>query len=187
MKPGNIVPQLVNQYGFTSSHDIIKHKTRESYAWIPLSEECLGGLSLHDVLPICFAGASPRESRNHLKTCMCPWHMCVSVVQGWYRCLHVSPSAGCAFRLEERRVGIDKGDSPRYGETEKDSAPTCEPTWFHIIPCHNKTQNKRELRRATPVRRMSTGVDDPRPVDHEGFTGGSPRERRNHLKTCMCP
>src|SRR3954469_22516802 len=43
VKPGSIVPQLVNQHGFTSSHDIIKHKTRESYAGLPLSEECLGG------------------------------------------------------------------------------------------------------------------------------------------------
>src|SRR3954463_3442116 len=43
VKPGRIVPQLVNQHGFTSSHDIIKHKTRESYAGLPLSEECLGG------------------------------------------------------------------------------------------------------------------------------------------------
>src|SRR3954466_14281112 len=43
VKPGRIVPQLVNQHGFTSSHDIIKHKTREIYAGIPLSEECLGG------------------------------------------------------------------------------------------------------------------------------------------------
>src|SRR3954468_6456636 len=43
VKPGRIVPQLVNQHGFTSSHDIIKHKTRESYAGLPLPEECLGG------------------------------------------------------------------------------------------------------------------------------------------------
>src|SRR3954465_2686333 len=43
VKPGRIVPQLVNQHGFTLSHDIIKHKTRESYAGLPLSEECLGG------------------------------------------------------------------------------------------------------------------------------------------------
>src|SRR3954463_16062946 len=43
VKSGSIVPQLVNQHGFTSSHDIIKHKTRERYAGLPLSEECLGG------------------------------------------------------------------------------------------------------------------------------------------------
>src|SRR3954464_4117279 len=43
VKPGRIVPQLVNQHGFTSSYDLVRHKTRESYAGIPLSEECLGG------------------------------------------------------------------------------------------------------------------------------------------------
>src|SRR3954467_2653979 len=43
VKPDRIVPQLVNQHGFASSHDIIKHKTRESYAGLPSSEECLGG------------------------------------------------------------------------------------------------------------------------------------------------
>ena len=43
VKRGRIVTQLVNQHGFTSSHDIIKHKTRASYAGLPLSEECLGG------------------------------------------------------------------------------------------------------------------------------------------------
>src|SRR3954465_1353845 len=43
VKPGSIEPQLLNQHGFTSSHDIIKHKTRESYVGLPLSEECLGG------------------------------------------------------------------------------------------------------------------------------------------------
>src|SRR3954467_4688719 len=49
-----------------------------------------------------FAGGSPRERRNHLKTCMCPWHMCVSEVQGWYRCLHVSPSHACALTKKRR-------------------------------------------------------------------------------------
>src|SRR3954462_154704 len=29
VKPDRIVPQLVNQHRFTSTHDIIKHKTRE--------------------------------------------------------------------------------------------------------------------------------------------------------------
>src|SRR3954470_19973532 len=43
VKPDRIVPQLVNQHGFTSSHDLVKHKTRESYAGLTLSEECLGG------------------------------------------------------------------------------------------------------------------------------------------------
>src|SRR3954464_15636724 len=43
VKPDRIVPQLVNQHGFTSSHDIIKHKTRESYAGLSLPEECIGG------------------------------------------------------------------------------------------------------------------------------------------------
>src|SRR3954463_613589 len=84
-------------------------------------------------------------------------------------------------------MDLYKGESPRSGETGSYSAPTCEPTWFHIILCPSQTQNKREIRQATPVRRMSRGVDDPRPVDHQGFAGGSSRERRNHLKTCMCP
>ncbi len=44
MKPGRIVPQLVNQHGFTSPYDLNKHKTRESYAGLPLSEERLGGI-----------------------------------------------------------------------------------------------------------------------------------------------
>src|SRR3954469_20469419 len=43
VKPGRIVPQLVNQHGFTSSYDLNKHKTREGYAGLPPSEECLGG------------------------------------------------------------------------------------------------------------------------------------------------
>src|SRR3954463_12280015 len=43
VKPGRIVPQLVNQHGFTSPYDLNKHKTRESYAGLPLSEERLGG------------------------------------------------------------------------------------------------------------------------------------------------
>ena len=43
VKPGRIVPQLVNQHGFTSTYDLNKHKTRESYAGLPLSEERLGG------------------------------------------------------------------------------------------------------------------------------------------------
>src|SRR3954463_14620033 len=42
VKPGRIVPQLVNQHGFTSPYDLNKHKTRESYAGLPLSEERLG-------------------------------------------------------------------------------------------------------------------------------------------------
>src|SRR3954468_24548459 len=89
--------------------------------------------------------------------------------------------------LEAKVMDLYKGESPRYGETGPYSAPTCEPTWFHIILSPSETQDKRELRWATPVRRMSRGVDDPRPADHQGFAGGSPRERRNHLKTCMCP
>src|SRR3954469_5964981 len=97
VKPGRIVPQLVNQHGFTSSYDLVRHKTRESYAGLPLSEECR---ELDDPRPADhqgFAGGSPRERRNHLKTCMSPWHMCMSVVQGWYRCLHVSPLHPCAL------------------------------------------------------------------------------------------
>src|SRR3954469_24837792 len=43
VKPGRIVPQLVNQHGFTSPYDLNKHKTRKSYAGLPLSEERLGG------------------------------------------------------------------------------------------------------------------------------------------------
>ena len=43
VKPGRILPRLVNQHGFTSSYDLNKHKTRESYAGLPLSEERLGG------------------------------------------------------------------------------------------------------------------------------------------------
>src|SRR3954468_4755910 len=43
VKPGRIVPKLVNEHGFTSSYDLNKHKTRESYAGLPLSEELLGG------------------------------------------------------------------------------------------------------------------------------------------------
>src|SRR3954463_2701634 len=44
VKPGRIVPQLVNQHGFTSPYDLNKHKTRESYAGLPLLEERLGGV-----------------------------------------------------------------------------------------------------------------------------------------------
>src|SRR3954465_10323439 len=113
-----------------------------------------------------FAGGSPRERRNHLKTCMCPWHMCVSVVQSWYRCLHVSPLACMRSNLEAKVLDLYKGESPRSGETGQYSAPTWEPTRFHIIPCLSQTQNKRDLCRATLVRRMSRGVNDPRPVDH---------------------
>src|SRR3954465_15271940 len=43
VKPGRIVPQLVNQHGFTSPYDLNKHKTRESYAGLPMAEERLGG------------------------------------------------------------------------------------------------------------------------------------------------
>ena len=43
VKPGRILPHLVNQHGFTSSYDLNKHKTRESYAGLPLSEERLAG------------------------------------------------------------------------------------------------------------------------------------------------
>ena len=43
VKPGRIVTQLVNQHGFTSPYDLNKHKTREIYAGLPLSEERLGG------------------------------------------------------------------------------------------------------------------------------------------------
>ena len=43
VKPGRIVPHLVNQHGFTSSYDLNKHKTRESYFGLPPLEECLGG------------------------------------------------------------------------------------------------------------------------------------------------
>src|SRR3954469_12756342 len=43
VKPGRIVTQLVNQHGFTSSYDLNKHKTRESYVGLHLSEERLGG------------------------------------------------------------------------------------------------------------------------------------------------
>ena len=42
MKPGRIVPQLVNQHGFTLSYDLNKHKTRERYTGLPPLEECLG-------------------------------------------------------------------------------------------------------------------------------------------------
>ena len=35
VKPGRILPHLVNQHGFTSSYDLNKHKTRESYAGYP--------------------------------------------------------------------------------------------------------------------------------------------------------
>src|SRR3954464_9992228 len=59
-----------------------------------------------------FAGGSPRERRNHLKTCMCPRHMCVSVVQGWYRCLHVSPLACMRSNLEAKVLDLYKGESP---------------------------------------------------------------------------
>src|SRR3954462_14027911 len=43
VKPGRIVPQLVNQHGFTSPYDLNKHKTTESYAGLSLLEERLGG------------------------------------------------------------------------------------------------------------------------------------------------
>src|SRR3954469_3744450 len=43
VNPGRIVPHLVRQHGFTLSYDLNKHKTRESYAGLPPSEECLGG------------------------------------------------------------------------------------------------------------------------------------------------
>ena len=43
VKPGRMLLHLVNQHGFTSSYDLNKHKTRESYAGLPLSEERLGG------------------------------------------------------------------------------------------------------------------------------------------------
>src|SRR3954469_10228064 len=49
-----------------------------------------------------FAGGRPREHRNQTKTCMCPYHMCVSVVRGWYRCLHVSPLTCMRCNIEAK-------------------------------------------------------------------------------------
>src|SRR4051812_43155308 len=43
VKPGRIVPQLVNQHGFTSSYDLNNHIPRAISAGLPLSEEHLGG------------------------------------------------------------------------------------------------------------------------------------------------
>src|SRR3954463_3553820 len=54
-------------------------------------------------------------------------------------------------------------------------------------PMTSTSQNKRELRRATPVRGTSRGVDDPSVHRDQGFAGGRPREHRNEMKTCMCP
>src|SRR3954464_8590984 len=72
VKPGKIVPQLVNQHGFTSPYDLNKHKTTESYAGLPLSEERLGGYTIRVCTDQGFAGGRPREHRNPMKSCMCP-------------------------------------------------------------------------------------------------------------------
>src|SRR3954467_10567366 len=70
VKPGRIVPQLRNQHGFTSPYDLNKHKTRERYAGLPLSEERLGGYTIRVCTDQGFARGRPREHRNQMKTCM---------------------------------------------------------------------------------------------------------------------
>src|SRR4051812_21777999 len=106
-----MVPQLVSQHGFTSTYDLNKHKTRESYVGLPLSEERLGGEddpSAHRDQG--FAGGRPWEHWNEMITCKC---MCVSVVRGWYRCLHVSPLACMRCNLEANVPCLFKrGTSP---------------------------------------------------------------------------
>src|SRR3954468_18043829 len=90
VKPGRIVPQVLNQHGFTSSHDIIKHKTRESYAGLPLSEECLGGRRSEALR------SSGIRRRKSTRTSESSENLHVSLAyvcecgEGWYRCLHVS-------------------------------------------------------------------------------------------------
>src|SRR3954468_16581201 len=111
--------------------------------------------------------------------------MCVTVVRGWHRCLHVSPLACMRSNLEAKVPDPHKGESPCLGETGQDSAPTCEPTWFYMTLWPKQTQTKRELRRATPVRGTSRGVDDPSAHRDQGFAGGRPREHCNEMKTCM--
>src|SRR3954467_11874265 len=56
-----------------------------------------------------FAGGRPREHRNQMKTCMCPKHMCVSVVRGCYMCLHVSPLTCMRSNLEAKVPDPYKG------------------------------------------------------------------------------
>src|SRR3954471_5870279 len=100
VKPGRIVPQLVNQHDFTSPYDLNKQKTRERYAGLPPVRGTSRGVddpSAHRDQG--FAGGRPREHWNEMKTCMC---MCVSVVRGWYRCLHVSPLACMRSNLEAK-------------------------------------------------------------------------------------
>jgi len=41
--------------------------------------------------------------------------MCVSVVQGWYMCLHVSPLTCMRPNLEAKVLDLYKGESPRSG------------------------------------------------------------------------
>src|SRR3954470_3744206 len=63
VKPGRIVPQLVNQHGFTSPYDLNKHKTRESYAGLPLLEERLGGYTIRVCIEI---RVSPEEDHENI-------------------------------------------------------------------------------------------------------------------------
>src|SRR3954467_3616665 len=54
----------------------------------------------------------------------------------------------------------------------------CEAPWFYIIISPKQTQNKRVLLRATPVKGMSKGVDDPMPMN-QGFAGDHAPGLRN--------
>jgi len=42
--------------------------------------------------------------------------MCVSAVQGWYMCLHVSPLACMRSNLEAKVLDLYKEESPCSGE-----------------------------------------------------------------------
>src|SRR4051812_6370348 len=133
VKPDNIVPQLVNQHGFTSSHDIIKHKRRESYVGLPLLEECLGGrrseprrLGFRQRKTTRTSESSENLHVSLAYVCECGARLSDECGGGKVACMRSN--------LEAKVLDLCKGESPRYGETGPYSAPTCEPTWFHIIP-----------------------------------------------------
>src|SRR3954469_24239423 len=136
VKPGRIVPQLVNQHGFTSPYDLNKHKTRESYARLPLSEERLGGRRSECAQRSGFRRRKTTrtsESDENLHVSLAYVCECGAKLVYVFACV---PLACMRSNLEAKVLDLCKGESPRYGETGPYNAPTCD---------------KRELRRATPI------------------------------------
>src|SRR3954465_13639552 len=130
-------PPLVKHHGFTSSYDLNKHKTRECYSGLTLSEGRLGGRR-SDAHRSGFRGRPCSGASEYLKD------LHVALEHAW-KCggmlkhakpshrVHVSPFSCVRCNLKLRFWTYIRGKLPVRVKPGRIVPSPCEAPWFYII------------------------------------------------------